>query len=147
MTLTNQSHAHFIVALNPTGRLMMNRDMSIIRRIFAEIRARNDIIPRTVEIPDIEGWRVDRHVELLTDAGFIDGLSGGGAYNDLAPKIAVRDLTTSGHDFAAALETEGVWQDLKGKFTAAEFAALPLKVVQGVAGELLMSWAKKKAGV
>ena len=136
----------FIVALDSTGRAMMTRDMELIRKIFAEIRGRNDVSLRAVEIPGVEERIVARHVEMLRDAGLVEGVESG-SYNSPFPIIAVKDLTMEGHDFAASLANEGVRGTLKKSMSAADLAALPIRIVQSVASDLLMKWAKSKVGL
>jgi hypothetical protein len=87
-----------------------------------------------------------RHLELLLQAGLIEALVSH-PLGQSPPKFAVVDLTMSGHDFAAAIENEDVWSKLKKSFSPAEFAKLPLKVVQSVGTALLLKWAESKAGL
>jgi hypothetical protein len=144
--MLHNNEIHFIVALDPNGWARMTRDLELIRKIFAEIRARKDVSFKQVEIPGIEGWVVIRHVEMLLNAGLVEGSISA----PLGPeplKILVKDLTMAGHDFAASLANDGVWNKLKQSYSATELAALPLKVVQSVATDFLLKWAMLKAGL
>jgi hypothetical protein len=134
------------VELDPAARAMMTRDMELIRKIFAEIRARKDAHPGTVEIPGAEEWIVARHLELLLGAGLVEG-SSSRALGPNPPIVVVTDLTMAGHDFAATLSNDGVWEKLKKSYSPSELATLPLRIVQSVATDLLMQWAKAKAGL
>ena len=44
----------------------MKRDMELIRKILAQIKARDTLGYRSIEIPDTDPAIVARHVELLT---------------------------------------------------------------------------------
>lgn len=136
---------HVILALNPTGRAMMTRDMGLIRKILAHIQNRDDVELRLVEIPGVEEWIVARHVEMLLHHGFIEGEESG-AYNAPFPNIAVKDLTMNGHDFAAALGNDSVWASIK-KIPKAELAAISLKVINELGQGLLLKWAKAQVGL
>ena len=68
-------------------------------------------------------------------------------YNDPFPIFAVKDLTMTGHDFAATLENNTVWAKLKSAYSPAELAGLPIRLVQTIASDLLVTWAKSKVGL
>lgn len=105
---------HFIIALNPQGRAAMTRDMDLIRKIIVNIQSRNDVSPREVTIADEEEWKVVRHLELLLQAGLIEAfVNCPGLGPSSLPKFSVIDLTMSGHDFAATIQNESVWSELK----------------------------------
>jgi hypothetical protein len=53
----------------------------------------------------------------------------------------------AGHDFAASLSNDSVWKKLKNAYSPAELATLPLKIVQTIATDLLMQWAKSKVAL
>jgi len=55
-----------IIALEAGGRALMKRDMELIRKILAQIKARDTLGYRSIEIPDTDPAIVARHVELLT---------------------------------------------------------------------------------
>jgi Hypothetical protein (DUF2513) len=124
----------------------MTRDLDLIRKIIAEIQSRTDTSPREVAIPGEEEWKVVRHLELLHEAGLIDALVSMPIGPSL-PRFSVRDLTNTGHDFAAAIANEDIWGKLKKSYSPAEFAKLPLKVVQSVGTTLLLKWAESRAGL
>jgi hypothetical protein len=124
----------------------MTRDMELIRKIFAEIQGRKDVRERPVEIQGVEEGIVARHVEMLLDAGLVEGLRSD-PLGQSFPIIAVKDLSMAGHDFAAALANDSVWSAIKTKFSASELASMPLKVIEKLGGEFLMKWALSKAGL
>jgi hypothetical protein len=124
----------------------VTRDMDLIRKIFAEIQSRKDVRERSVEIQGVEEWIIARHVEMLFEAGLVDGLRSD-SMGQSFPIIAVKDLTMAGHDFAAALANDSVWGTIKAKFSASELASMPLKVIEKLGSDFLMKWALSKAGL
>ncbi len=81
----------------------MTRDMELIRKIILEIQARKDAKFDGLTIPSYDGAVVARHLELMLDAGLIEGQKMDG--NDMPfPFVGVKDLTWAGHDLAGALE-------------------------------------------
>src|SRR6266852_5314502 len=95
------------IALDPSGRALMKRDMELIRKIVVEIQSRRDIEPRVVEIDGFDSMVVFRHVEMLHHAGFLEATTVVPMCG--LPIIMVKDLTMQGHDFAAVVLNEGVW--------------------------------------
>lgn len=138
--------AAFIIALNPTGRVAMTRDMELIRLIATRIQERRDLKHRPVEIDGYEDWIVARHLELMLDAALIDAVKLE-SLDQPYPTILVKDLSSAGHDFAAAVGNETVWAKMKQTFTSTEFVKLPLVVVKDVGVALLGHWAKSKLGI
>lgn len=124
----------------------MTRDMELVRKIIIEIQKREDMTPSVMEIPGYDEVTVARHLQLLMEAGLIDGISSHPISLGY-PIIMVQDLTWSGHDFAAALDNEGVWQKIKQSFSAAELATLPLIVLKDIGVKLVTEWAKSKVGL
>ena len=126
----------------------MTRDMDLIRKIIVNIQSRNDVSPREVTIADEEEWKVVRHLELLLQAGLIEAfVNCPGLGPSSLPKFSVIDLTMSGHDFAATIQNESVWSELKESFSPAEFAKLSLKAVLSIGTDLGVKWARLKLGL
>ena len=146
MSSRRKIEPEIIVDIDPTGWVAMTRDMELVRKIISAIQARKDASPQMgIEVEGYDPAIVMRHVEMLLNAGFIDGSQRGTAGGK--PLIVVRDLSWQGHDFASAMENESVWETLKAKFSKAELASLPLIVLKTVGIELLTAWAKSKAGL
>jgi hypothetical protein len=111
-----------------------------------KVQERKDVLRRVVE-PD-EGvdkaiWT--RHVELLLDAGFLDGSKT--EFHSGLPAIHIKDMSFSGHDFIGVLKNDGVWKKLKGKFTVDQLAALPLTIIKEVGIGFLKEIAMQQAGL
>lgn len=99
-----------------------------------------------MEIQGAEEWIIARHVEMLLDAGIIEGVRSD-PYDQSFPTIMVKDLSMAGHDFATALANDSVWGAIKAKFSASELASMPLKVIEKLANDFLVKWALSKAGL
>jgi Hypothetical protein (DUF2513) len=132
--------------LDPNGRALMTRDMELIRRIVFVIQAKKDARPESIQIPDYDGAMVARHLEMMVDAGLIEGQTVDGTDMPF-PIVAVKDLSWSGHDFASALANENVWGSIKKAFSPADIAAMPLGVLKDLGLSLLTQWAKGKLGL
>jgi hypothetical protein len=136
----------FIIALNPSGRVLMTRNMELIRKVIAEIQSRADLAPRRLEVPGYDEVTVERHLEMLVDAGLVEGTMI--RQIDVSyPLVMVTDLSWIGHDFAAALANESVWQKIKQSLSAKELATIPLIVIKDVGIELLAKYTKSKLGL
>jgi hypothetical protein len=134
------------IDLDPIGWAAMTRDMELIRKIISTIQAREDAAPQMgMKIEGYDDAIVMRHVEMLYNAGYIDGTQRGTAGGK--PLIVVRDLSWSGHDFAASIENEGVWATIKQKLSPSELATMPLTIIKDVGMALLKSYAMHKLGI
>lgn len=135
-----------IVALDPKGRATVKRDMELVRKILLAVQAREDTRGEPVTIDGYEPHIVARHVEMLVDAGMLQGYQPPVGRSH-AGKMAITDMSWAGHDFLAAMENKGVWAKLKGSFSAAELAGMPLDVMKDVGVGLLKEWAKSRVGL
>lgn len=124
----------------------MTRDMELIRKIITAIQARKDASPSALEIADADEATVARHLEMLLDAGLIEGTKSG-RYDAPYLKITVKDLSWAGHDFASALGNESVWAQMKKTFSPADLATMPFGVLKDVGIALLTQWAKSRLGL
>jgi hypothetical protein len=136
-----------IIALDLHGRAMMQRDMELIRDLLLEIRSREDVAPKILKMEGRDELVVGRHIEMLYQAGLIDGVYAERTSSSPIGEVFVRDLSWEGHDFIAALENQTVWGQIKQKFSAAELATLPLSIVKNVGMAILNEWAMQKAGL
>lgn len=123
----------------------MTRDMELIRKILLVVQARKDIAPRPLVIDGVDDDVLGRHVEMLFDAGMLDGVSGrsGSKYYK---HVLIRDLSWNGHDFLSALSNETVWAKLKETLSG-ELTTLPLSVLKDAGVALLKEWVKQKIGL
>jgi hypothetical protein len=135
-----------IIALEAGGRALMTRDMELIRKIFAQIRARTSLDYQEIDIPDVDPAILARHVEILEQAGLIEVIKSEG-YRASYPLFAVKDLTWAGHDFVAILENDTVWNKIKEKLSPKEIATLPLSTLKTLGLGLLDHYLKSKFGL
>jgi Hypothetical protein (DUF2513) len=146
MSSRRKTEPEIILDLDPTGWIAMTRDMELVRKIISAIQARKDASPQMgIEVEGYDPAIVMRHVEMLFNAGFIDGTQGGTAGGK--PMIVVRDLSWSGHDFASAVENENVWGIIKQKLSPGELATLPLTIVKDAAVAILKSLVMTRLGL
>src|SRR5260370_39815515 len=117
-----------IIALNCCGRALLTRDMELIRKIILEVQGRKDIRPTTMSIDGYDDIVVARHLELLMDAGLIEGVKCAPMSTPHA-LVMVKDMTWSGHDFAPAFHNHSVFQNINQSFPPKQLTTLPLSVV------------------
>lgn len=125
----------------------MQRDMDLVRKIMLEVRSRDDVEPRTVEIDGVDDITLGRHVEMLFDAGFLEGLELRTTLASSYRVISVTDLSWDGHEFIDAISKDGVWQKLKETFSPAEMGTMPLKVIKDAAIAWFTSIVKARLGL
>jgi Hypothetical protein (DUF2513) len=90
----------------------MERDMDLMRQILLEVKSWNDLGPKQVTINGVEDIKLNRGVEMLYDAGFLEGIASS-PYQGQYKRIAVRDLSMKGHDFLDSIRDPDVWNETK----------------------------------
>jgi len=140
--------ATFIIALNEKGRVMMTRDMDLIRRIFLEIQSREHVPLTPVELDSgVSPWILNRHLEMLIHQGLVEGIVHQSSMDGSIDLVIVEDMTWDGHDFLSAIKNDTVWKALKEKFSSTQLVELPLIIIKTAALALLQDWAKRKIGL
>jgi hypothetical protein len=132
----------FTISASLLGRMKMQRDMEVIRKVLRAIQEKNDLELRRLQIEGLDEFTVAYHVSQLHQAGYIDG-------PPPKPGFAiVRDLTWAGHEFAGAILTDdSTWSKIKEAIGSEKLIGMPLKVVQELATKALTAWAMKKLGL
>lgn len=117
----------------------MLRDLELAKAICRAIEASpTEVSADALLIADHEAWRVARHVELMVQAGLIDGLPGPrGA--DGQKVYRVRALTAYGRDFARSLDAPEVWAKLAALFPGDAIQQIPLRVIAGLAPRMMQA--------
>lgn len=128
------------------GRARVQRDMELIRKILLAVQTKATLKHELVKIDGVDDEIVGRHVEMLFNAGYLEGRPMALASQSYV-RIGVKDLSWQGHDFLSALENQGVWSKLKESFGAGELATLPLTVIKDAAVGLLRQYALQKLGL
>lgn len=127
-------------------RINMKNDLDLTRKILESIRDRQDVWPKPVSIAGYDEVLVARHVERLHDDGLIEGPRTQ-LLSDPTAEILVKDMTSAGHEFLAALESSDVWARLKSALSPAELSAMSFRELAGIAKELALKAARKKLGL
>ena len=141
MSLDQNQTYSVIIALDPYGRAAVTRDMELIRKIVAEIQSWKEPRQRKLEIPDYDANVVGRHVEMLIEAGYVVGKAHHGSMGlQLTPFVT--DLTMRGHDFAAAIQNEGIWAKIKQSISPTELATAPLHIIKDIGVDALKIYLK-----
>ncbi|MBN9043591.1 MAG: DUF2513 domain-containing protein [Rhizobiales bacterium] len=92
------------------GSIKVKRDMEVVRKILRAVQDKGDLTPRQMTFDGVDDLTAGRHLELLMDAGYVDGLASK-TVNSPVPIVFVKDLTWEGHEFAGALlADESTWQ-------------------------------------
>lgn len=120
----------------------MQNDIELTREILIAIREKDNLRPAPIQVSDYEPVLVMRHVKRLYDDGMIEGRVSE-AIGVEAPMVWVTDMTTSGHNFLAALEDEKIWNKVKSALSPNQLAALSMKQIATLAGELAMKHARE----
>ncbi|RWO87966.1 DUF2513 domain-containing protein [Mesorhizobium sp.] len=111
----------------------MKRDMELVRQIMLWVQEKPDLNPALVAIEGHEFGEINRHVEILSEAGFLDVMRrkmGSGP-----DQFFVRDLTWEGHEFIATTQNKTVWSKMKSTY-GTELPKMPLDIVKGIATKL-----------
>ena len=137
-----------IVALSRYGRAVMKRDMELVREILLAVQARTDLKLQRLTLEGRDDLIVERHIEMLYEAGLLEGLSRKNMQRATASAdIIIKDMSWDGHDFLAALDNEDVWSKMRSTFSTADLASLPLSVLKDFGVGLLKEWGKAKLGL
>jgi hypothetical protein len=115
----------------------MKRDMDLIRAILLNIESskEEDLIGRRFTVDEYEDVLVARHVQLLIEAGLVEG-------SLISPQQAgvvaayARRLTWDGHEFLDAARHDKIWNRAK-KFIASQGGAVPFEVTKAILIQLI----------
>ena len=124
----------------------MTRDMELVRTILKAVQARQDVQYAPLSIEGPPNWLVQRHVEMLIEAGLLQGVVGSDN-DDGYPEPMVRDLTWEGHEFIGALANESVWARVKQIVAPAELATAPIAIVKAILMKVAEAYLLREAGL
>jgi hypothetical protein len=124
----------------------MRRDMDVVREIVRQVQSKGNLAPDRIAIEGQETWIVERHLELLMEAGLLEGMISRPQDRDY-PVVSVKDLTWAGHDFAGTVLNDTVWGQMKQRISAADMATVPLKIISGIGQKLLEAYLIQQAGL
>ncbi|WP_337267874.1 DUF2513 domain-containing protein [Oryzifoliimicrobium ureilyticus] len=114
----------------------MKRDDEFIRKILLDLEDSAEIsILAGLEVgPDEDEEKLFYHLQLLCDAGLM-----------VEMQRSVFRMTNQGHDFVAAVRTEGIWN--KTKAGASQLGGVTLGILKDIAVSYLKQEAKKTLGL
>jgi hypothetical protein len=124
----------------------VKRDMELVRRILLTVQAKISLEPELIKIDDLDDAVVRRHVEMLFDEGYLEGME----HSTLASQsrdIFVKGLSWDGHEFAGAISKEELWQKLKSAIGPGELASLSLKAIKDASIAAATAYLKGKLGL
>jgi hypothetical protein len=124
----------------------VKRDMELVRRILLTVQAKSSLEPELIKIDGLDEAVVGRHVEMLFDACFLEGMTPSfqpGEYRD----IFVIDLSWDGHEFVGAISKKELWQKLKSAIGPSELAGLSLKAIKDASIAAATTYLKGKLGL
>jgi Hypothetical protein (DUF2513) len=133
-----QSHkAEDIVSRSPLAAVgsEMKQDMDLVRRILLEVESWNDLIPKSVKIDGVDDLPLNREVERLYDAKYLEGFVLSERVHSPYKIIAVKDLSMDGFDFLNSIRDPGVWD--KTKERAVEIGGYTLGILKEIAKGIL----------
>ena len=125
----------------------MKRDWDTIRDILTRLEdlPDTDQILRLSDFPADRAVEISYHMELLIEAGLVEGdmshTLGAGAAHFMA-----RRLTWSGHEFLDAVQSDTVWNKTKRTF-ATNGVAMTFDLVKSVAADIAVALIRSTAGV
>jgi hypothetical protein len=125
----------------------VTRDMELIRRILLVVRAKTSLEPELIKIDGFDDAVVWRHIEMLFDNGFLEGIERSN-YKSRYRDVLVKDLSWDGHEFIiGAISKEELWQKLKSAIGPGELASQSLKAIKDASIAGATAYLKGKLGL
>jgi|SRR6185312_4747652 len=125
----------------------MKRDWDMIREILTKLEdlPDTDTAIQLSDFPESRAFEYSYHVELLIEAGLVEGqvskyLGGGPAY------FLAQRLTWIGHEFLDAVRSDTVWSRTKKTF-ASKGIDMTFDLVKSVASEIAVAVIRGATGV
>ena len=116
----------------------MKRDWDTIREILIALEEKEGPSPMTLsDFPDKKSDEISYHLELLIEAGLVDGKVRKYVTGEPNEFIASR-LTWKGHEFLDSVRSDTVWQRTKKSFVA-NGIGMTFDVIKSVASDFAVS--------
>lgn len=128
----------------------MKRDLELVKMILVFFEKRNNdqmIQPKHIldgselHIPGFEGRLISDHIDIMYEAGLIEGFADRAKDGRLIQVYPTR-MTWSGHEFLAAAQNESAWSKLKEKLKS-NGSAIPFKIAES----LLVKYIESETGL
>ncbi|MEM0949292.1 MAG: DUF2513 domain-containing protein [Pseudomonadota bacterium] len=112
----------------------MKRDLEVIRKILLQVEASDDdpTTLKDVTIPGVEQLKISHHIEMLSEAGFVDAVD---CTTMDGHDWQVSRLTWNGYELLDAIRDEEVWEGTKSKL--AKVGGYTLPIVQALASDFI----------
>jgi hypothetical protein len=126
----------------------MKRDMDLVRSILflLEERSRSaSIQPEAFPIEGSSAFEIQYHVNLLYQAGFINGEPTRSSTSDRLISVLPFDLTWQGHEFLEAVRDPEIWR--RAKDGAASAGSASVELIWSMAKALIGRAIKDKIGL
>ena len=136
----------YTLAIQPHARAHMQQDIHLFRKILAAIQLSNDTMMGHPEISGYSEAQINRHVELLHNAGYID-VSGNPTDTSSGRKFLIRDLSVKGHEFVGMVLNEPVWNELTIKLDNDELNKIPVSDIYDACRRISQKWMNQKIDV
>ena len=125
----------------------MQRDMDLIRRILLTVRDKQNLDLEPIKIDGVADIILGRHVEMLFQEGFLEGIEYGTTLASQYRNYLVKDLSWDGHEFIGAVSKDELWQKLKAGIGPVELASQSLKAIKDAAIAVATTYLKGKLGL
>lgn len=106
----------------------MQIDLDIVKAILMEVTDFDPSIRQPVKLDGYDALIVARHVQLLFEAGLLDGVKHASTAS-VVPTILVQDMSWDGHRFAAGLRDKDIWAKVKEQLPADKVAVMTMTAV------------------
>lgn len=112
----------------------MKRNPETIRNILSNLQ---DYVGHTSDDPE-----VSYHLNLLSDAGFIDGEY---MFGDGECVWTQLELTWKGHEFLASIRIDSVWEEVRQTVIANDFPLkdIPLAIIKELGNKVILDKLKQ----
>lgn len=126
----------------------MKRDMDLVRDILLFLEERNSpasIQPEMLPIEGRSGADIQYHLNLIYQAGFINGEPTKSSTSDRLISVLPFDLTWRGHEFLDTVRDPEIWR--RAKAGAASAGTASIEFIWSMAKALIGSAIKEKTGL
>lgn len=140
-----QNHPAVAAYIDQAG-FRVKLDIDLLKDIMLKIEALDAQRPVAIIMDGRDPIAVARHIEMLYDAGLIEGISHA-HYGTAIKDILVKDMSLRGHQFLASMRDENIWSKIKASLSPSAIAGLTVSQLVDLSSELGMQAARKALGL